>query len=414
MSEPKTLLVIGKVWPEPDSSAAGKRMIQVLKVFKSAGWNIVFSSAAATGNFTFDLKKLGIEMVPVKLNDSGFDRFLKELDPSMVLFDRFMTEEQFGWRVAEQCPGAIRILDTEDLHCLRQTREAAHKENREWQKEDLLRSEISKRELASIYRSDLTLMISEFEMDILQKVFQVPGCILLYLPFILEKIDDEDIVNAPKFEERKHFITIGNFKHEPNWDTIQFLKSKIWPMIRKQLPGSELHIYGSYVTEKAHQLHNAQDGFIIKGRAEDSAKVVSHARVCLAPLSFGAGLKGKLVEAMQCGTPSVTTKIGSEGINGDLEWSGAIEDTTESIANEAVKLYSDKIRWENAQKNGIEIINNRFAAESNISSFLNKIDEMKDNLENHRLHNFTGSMLMQHTAASSRYMSKWIEEKNRK
>ena len=92
----------------------------------------------------------------------------------------------------------------------------------------------------------------------------------------------------------------------------------------------------------------------------------------------------------------------------------AIEDTTESIANEAVKLYSDKIRWENAQKNGIEIINYRFAAESNISSFLNKIDEMKDNLENHRLYNFTGSMLMQHTVASSRYMSKWIEEKNRK
>lgn len=413
MIEPKILLVIGKVWPEPESSAAGKRMIQLLTVFKSAGWNIVFSSAAAQGKHTFELDRLGIEMIPVKLNDSGFDHYIKELTPSVVIFDRFMTEEQFGWRVAEQCPGAIRILDTEDLHCLRKTREAAHQENRNWQKDDLLHSEISKRELASIYRSDLTLMISEFEIDILQDVFHVPGSLLLYLPFLLKRMREDDITNTPSFEKRKNFITIGNFLHGPNWDAVQYLKSDIWPRIREKLPGTELHIYGAYITEKARQSHNPNDGFLIKGRAENAAQVVANARVCLAPLRFGAGLKGKLVEAMQCGTPSVSTTIGAEGINGSMEWSGAIANAPESIANEAVKLYSDKIRWENAQKNGVEIINSRFAGDRYQSSILHRINRIGDNLENHRLQNFIGSMLMHHTAASSRYMSKWIEEKNR-
>lgn len=121
----KKLLIIGFVWPEPKSSAAGSRMLQLIEVFQSENYHITFASTCGKGDKAFNLENLGIEQVTIQLNHSSFDEFIKVLDPDLVLFDRFMTEEQFGWRVAQQCPNALRILDTEDLHALRKGRQEA-------------------------------------------------------------------------------------------------------------------------------------------------------------------------------------------------------------------------------------------------------------------------------------------------
>ena len=101
---------------------------------------------------------------------------------------RFMIEEQYGWRVMKNCPNALRILDTEDLHCLRKTRHKALKEKRVFSKNDLLKEDITKREIASILRCDLSLMISTFEMDLLQNFFKIDEKLLYHLPFLLSKI----------------------------------------------------------------------------------------------------------------------------------------------------------------------------------------------------------------------------------
>lgn len=161
------------------------------------------------------------------------------------------------------------------------------------------------------------------------------------------------------------------------------------------------------------QMHRPKEGFYIKGRAEDAGAVVRQARLCLAPLRFGAGLKGKLVEAMQCGTPSVTTEIGAEGIAGDLEWSGIVAGDPKEFADAAVELYNSKSTWQQAQKKGIRIINERFQKEQFGPELLDRVEQIKSNLEQHRRQNFTGAMLLHHTAASTKYMSRWIEAKNR-
>ena len=179
------LLIIGYVWPEPRSSAAGSRMMQLIRLFQRAGYEITFSTPAATGEHHEDLAAMGVSTQSVALNCSSFDHFVKELMPDVVLFDRFMMEEQFGWRVAEQCPNALRILDTEDLHSLRLARHKALKAGREMTKADLFSSE-AKREVAAILRSDLSLMISRYEMELLQTTFQVDAALLYHLPFLLE------------------------------------------------------------------------------------------------------------------------------------------------------------------------------------------------------------------------------------
>lgn len=405
------VLIIGKVWPEPNSSAAGSRMMELIEVLQNEGWEITFASAASDSNYAVNLEGFEVRKESIKLNDSSFDEFILELSPDIVLFDRFMTEEQFGWRVAEQCPDALRILDTEDLHCLREARHQAWKAGREFHQDDVF-NDIAKREIASILRCDLSLIISEFEMELLKDVFKVDKSLLLRLPFLLNKILYSDVNNWKPFNKRNHFVSIGNFLHEPNWNAVLHLKEEIWPLIKAQLPNAELHIYGAYPSQKVEQLHNEVEGFLVKGRAEDAKEVVGSARVLLAPLRFGAGLKGKLIEAMQCGTPSVTTEIGAESMHGNLPWPGAIENEPEKFANAAVELYQNEVKWKKAQELGFQIINQLYKKEELGDKLIIKIEQLRNNLKTHRQQNFIGAILQHHTAASTKYMSKWIEAKN--
>ena len=414
MQKTQQILIIGSVWPEPNSSAAGSRMMQLIEAFQQQKWQITFCSAASESDFMFDWKSLGITKTNIELNNSSFDSFVEQLQPSMVVFDRFMTEEQFGWRVAEKCPNALRILDTIDLHCLRVGRQTAFYENRKFSNEDLLLSSVAKREIASIFRCDVSLLISEIEMDILVNFFKIPNSLLYYLPFMFNAIDSEATESWSSFEERSNFISIGNFLHEPNWNAVCYLKESIWPLIRKKLPQAELHIYGAYASQKVTEMHQPKTGFCIMGRAEDAKNVVRQARLCLAPLQFGAGLKGKLVEAMQCGTPSVTTDIGAEAMHGKLEWSGIIANGAEEIAAAAVELYTNEATWEQAQKKGIEIINTIYSKKNLSPKFIERLLDTQNNLLKHRTANFMGAMLMHHTAASTKYMSRWIEIKNKR
>ena len=407
------LLIIGFVWPEPNSSAAGGRMLQLITLFKDQGFSITFASPAIESDFMIDFELLGVSKKSITLNCSSFDVFIKQLNPSIVLFDRFMMEEQFGWRVAENCPDALRLLDTEDLHCLRFARQKAFKEKRIFSTYDLPIEDVAKREIASILRCDVSLMISEYEMELLQSVFKIDSNLLYYLPLLLEPVEDSIIQNLPTFENRNNFVFIGNFLHEPNWNAVKYLKETIWPLIRKQMPEAILQIYGAYPSRKVVQLHQPKEGFHIMGRAEDAQKVVRNARVVLAPLRFGAGIKGKLLEAMKCGTPSVTTAIGAESMCGNLPWNGFIADDAQVFADKSVELYQDATLWLKAQENGFQIIEKRYLKSLFENDFIEHILKVQIHLKQHRLNNFMGTLLQHHTLTSTKYMSKWIEEKNK-
>lgn len=413
MNQIKKLLIIGSVWPEPNSSAAGGRMMQLISIFKQNGFEITFASAVLDSDFMVDLSECGVKKVSIELNNASFDDFIIELNPDVVLFDRYTIEEQYGWRVAENCPKAIRLLDTEDLHCLRKTREKAFKEKRTFELHDLLSEDITKREIASILRCDLSFIISEFEMKLLKNLFKIDAALLHYLPFLVDEMSEEDLLKLPSFEERKNFVFIGNFIHEPNWNTVQYLKETIWPLIKKQFPEAVLEIYGAYPSQKVLQLHQPKNGFFIMGRGADANEIVKKARVVLAPIRFGAGLKGKLLEAMQCGTPSVTSTIGSEAMHANLPWNGFITDDVELFAKKAVDLYHDENLWKQSQKNGVAIVNECYQLSKYSTALIAAVNSLLNDFESHRLHNFMGSLLRHHAYKSTMYMSKWIEAKNK-
>lgn len=405
------ILIIGKVWPEPSSSAAGSRTLQLINLFLEQNWQVSFACAASESDYSFDLKSLGISTLHIVLNDSSFDDLVKNMQPHMVLFDRFTSEEQFGWRVAQNCPNALRILDTIDLHCLRLARQEAIKQNRDFSLLDL-NSDFAKREIASIYRCDVSLMISDYEMDLLINHFKIDNSLLHYVPFLLDPILIKNN-QWPSFSEREHFLSIGNFLHEPNWDAVLFLKQFIWPLIRKQLPKAEIHIYGAYPSKKVFDLNNLKEGFLIKGRADSLERVMKKTKVCLAPLRFGAGIKGKLIDAMQFGVPSVTTDIGAEAMHGEFPWNGIIANQPHKFAEAAVELYTNEIKWQQAGENGAQILNNFFLKSNHSDLLIDKLLILKNQLKSHRLSNFIGEMLMHHTVMGTKYMSLWIEAKNK-
>uniref|UniRef100_UPI0035937F71 glycosyltransferase n=1 Tax=Pricia sp. TaxID=2268138 RepID=UPI0035937F71 len=335
-----------------------------------------------------------------------------KLNPDIVVFDRFLTEEQFGWRVAEFVPKALRILDTEDLHSLRNTRQILFKADMPFSIDAWLQNDTTKREIASIYRCDLSLIISSYEMQLLTETLKIDEDLLLHLPFMLEALDEKTVNEWPSFEARKDFICIGNGKHSPNIDAILWLKKEIWPRIRKKLPDANLHIYGAYLPEHIQHMDNPKEGFKIMGWAENAKAVLRQARVGVAPLRFGAGIKGKLVDAMQAGIPTITTSIGAEGMHADYPWNGHVADTAEAFADAAARLYQNPKEWHSAQQCGIVIVNALYKKEILGQKLADTVAKIKNNLQNHRNRNFIGSMLMYHALASTKYMAKWIAVKN--
>lgn len=405
-----SLVIIGYVWPEPVSSAAGVRTWQIINAIqKLTNWKITFLSPSKENSFSDALKNRGIAIHMVSANDSSFDALIRSLAPNFVIFDRFVLEEQFGWRVKEQCPDAMRIIDTQDLHSLRRAREKAFLEKAtvEYFSEDFLR------ELASMYRSDSSLIISDFEKTLLEEKFQLTSSLLYLLRFFY---DDKTERTNLSFEDRKNFLFLGNYRHPPNHDAALWLCQEIWPSIFAKLPSAALHLYGAYAPKNISSLHNPSKGIHFMGHAPDQYESFSQYRVNLAPLRFGAGIKGKISDAWLVHTPCISTSIGAEGMGykDGQPWGGIMADEVDNFSTAACELYTNEKLWQSCSERGDQLMQDLFSFEKVAPAFIQHLIELKQNFSGRRKNNFIGQMLWHHTMQSTKYMSRWIEEKNKK
>jgi len=409
------ILWIALVWPEPGSSAAGIRTTQLIKAFRARGHDVEVSSPCRANEHRDKLEELGIKTVSFKPNDSSFDSYISKLDPEVVFFDRFMAEEQFGWRIREQCPNALRVLDTIDLHFLRRARERKFRQY--GSAEELSDEELSAgdtvREIASIYRSDLTLLTSDFERELLTSKFNIPIDLLTLCRFSYKSGSE-----ISKFNSRKNFVAIGNFNHAPNLDSFKLLNEVIWPKLRDELirtgdSESELHIYGAYPTKELISLDERSSRFRVKGWAENALETLSQYRVNLAPLRFGAGIKGKVVDGWAVGTPAVGTSIAAEGMIEDLSFAGEVENDWDQFAIKAAELYTNNDKWSSAQIQAALIISKLYSEELNENHLVTVTERLVSEIRNIRTKNIVGAMLWQNQLRSTEYFSRWIEVKNK-
>lgn len=442
--ESTTILFLSSLLPEPNASAAGVRTKSLLELLLQAkGVEAVHYGTGAKcnkGSFaqvsaTQELENLGVKFHHVPPNNSeAMQLFLQHSNSSdkvLVIIDRFYSEEAYSFHIHKHLPNAMILLDMQDMHSLRWHRQAMVKSRTSQQKDPLSDLPLKdyplagddklKRELASIHRSDMTLVCSPVELTILKDVYGIAEEKLCLASFFTDQSTTPLSETAP-FLERKNYVFIGGFRHEPNVDAIRQMK-KVWPRIRQQVNEAsaeqpEFHVFGPFCPRPLREeCHDPAKGFFIHGFADGPAReLLSKYRVLLAPLRFGAGIKGKIVDAWASGTPVVTTTVGSEGMAGDVigEWGGIISHNTDDFVQASVALYTDKSRWNQSRLNAIELARNHYGVHNWKASALPKIIAALNNLQIRRETDYLRGVLWQDTQRSTEYFSRWIESKEHK
>ncbi|KAL7547143.1 hypothetical protein ACHAWF_010461 [Thalassiosira exigua] len=447
-------------WPEPNSTAAGTRTMSLLKHFSSRdspfgsvhfGCGAKFPPAPSNAIGT---SGDGIHWHRIKPNRSDeMKALLQRIEHNhapirAVVFDRFYAEEAFSFRIRETCPSALLVLDMQDVHSLRLGRQCLVEEadsavsdcsdgqsvsdgNACHMTEQLMEKVITKaydaflRELASVHRSDLVLVCSSEEVKLLES-WNVPDWKLVPASFFCTDLNETSEVSR-EFEDRKDFVALGGFKHAPNVDSVKVLRYQIWPTLRTRLPDARIHVCGAYPTQQILSMHDKKLGFIVHGHVEDIDKVLLESRVLLAPLRFGAGCKGKIIDAWRCGLPVVTTPVGAEGMTNKVKeptknvitgttaeedyWGGMVASDTNAFVDAAVEMYTQKNVWTGCRDNGVNLLHQLFNGAVNLPVVENRIDGAIADLSQRRRLDFTGAMLWRDNRTSTKYFSKWIELK---
>ncbi len=430
------IVFIGFVWPEPTSSAAGQNLLSYISSCQEAHWQVSFLSAAEQNQHSAKLLDMGVMSYTCKLNCSSFNAQIIQLQPDIVIFDRFLTFEQFAWRVKQECPDSLLVIDAEDLHFLRKARQLLIKadqtnkqatndtfidifdDNKDLIDSELLYNDVCLREMACVFKADLTIVLSSFEFKLLSQVFNVNANQLTHVPFILSNNDNN--ITPLTVDQKQDFVFIGNFRHAPNLHAAKLLANTIWPQIRKALivklgnaaKQIKCHVYGAYMTPEAKQLHSPKKQFLMHGHANNQFEVINASRVMLAPIAFGAGVKGKLIDAMRVNTPCITTPIGAEGIS-EHPFAGVVAKSVKEFVEAAVKSYMDEGFHNQLVSNGLGILTKDYKLNNNKSKFIHALLQAKKQQHKNRRLNFMQQLLNQQQFQASKYMSQWIEVKNK-
>jgi hypothetical protein len=204
---------------------------------------------------------------------------------------------------------------------------------------------------------------------------------------------------------------IGSFRHPPNEDSVYWTKAELWPAIRRLDPKAELFVYGAHAQKKHLELTDPSMGFFVKGYAKDSCTMMANTRVNLAPLRFGAGIKGKIADGWWSGTPVVTTAIGAEGMHENLPLGGIAAESIDDLAQAAVGLYHDPTSWNDYSQKSLRIMTELYSPEATLEPFIQRLAWLIAHKSEHRISNFTGEMLWQTGMRATEYFSRWIEIK---
>jgi O-antigen biosynthesis protein len=420
--------LVSNLYPHPSASAAGVRTSFMLDRFtKDPSIERVYFLTGATPNDAIEKSYPEVTFFHMPPNDTpGIESVLEKIgtDLSIVIFDRFYAEEAYSFHFRRHCPDAIRVVDMQDMHSLRLGRQRVildtHDEDsadedpfnrldESIQYEPPAQDEKLQRELASLHRSDLVMVCSPHEIVLLTK-FGLRSDKIIAASFW---VDSTKAAQPTTFGSRNNFVFLGGFKHPPNVDGVKVLAEYIWPRIHQRLPESSLNIYGAFCPSHLMSKFNSSPNLYVHGFAPSLEDILTQHRVMLAPIRFGAGIKGKIVDAWRFGLPVVSTDIGAEGMNSaDGDWGGKIANTVNGYVEAAVNMYSDSPDWANASRRGTKLLHELFSVTQwdHVMTKLKHALEYRDSL---RSKDYQGAILWHQTARSTEFFSRWIECKNK-
>ncbi|MCF6226502.1 MAG: glycosyltransferase, partial [Xanthomonadales bacterium] len=365
----KKLLLIDACTPRPDQDSGSVRIINLMRIYRDLGYQVSFfpDNRQWDGKYSQALQSLGVEVLYgewIKNLPEFFSQRGKSFDT--VIVSRHYVAENYLNFIKEYMPQAKLIFDTVDLHYLREQRQADLEQD-----PALHRAAARSRraELKIINQADTTLVVSPFEqsilandapqarVDVVSNIHPIHGC-------------------RKSFSDRQNIFFIGGYQHPPNVDSAIWLAKEIWPLIHQQLPGVNCFLLGSKAPKVVQELSG--DGLIFRGFVEELEPWLDNCRIALAPLRYGAGVKGKVNMSMSFGQPVVASNIAVEGMYAENGREVLVADDAETFAAEVVRLYQDEALWNKLSENGLKNVERHFsfaAAQKNIVSMMAALNE---------------------------------------
>ena len=346
------ILIVEACMITPDQDAGSVRMLNLLRILCDEGHHVTFVADNLDGNpkYAAMLTRMGIEVLHGQFAGS-VRKVLRDRGPSLdvIVFCRYYIAIQYVNSVRSLAPHAQIIFDTVDLHFVREEREAQLLGNAAMVRSAAL---TRAKELSVMEKSDVTIVVSDVEKAFLAKI--IPSA----------RVDIVSLINTPisvgaPFAERSGILFIGGFRHAPNVDAIKWYVSEVFPIVRRLLPDVVTTVVGSNMPDEVGALH--QDGLRILGFVEDTGPLLRLARVSIAPLRYGAGIKGKINEAMNYGIPVVATECAVEGMQLLDGRDVLVSNDAHGFAQAIVRLYNDVALWDTLSAAGRANVQTHFS-----------------------------------------------------
>lgn len=347
------VLIVDACTPEPDKDSGSVRMVNLMRILVEDGWKVSFlpENRQYLPRYTRELQQLGVEAlylpwiadVPAWFAEHG-----RHLDA--VILSRHYVASAFLPLVETHAPQARRIFDTVDLHYLREERAAAIAGRDPALAR--LAADTKRSELALMRACDLTLVVSPVEQALLAT--EVPEARVEVLSNVHEVAG-----RGRGFAERRDLWFIGGFQHPPNVDAVVWFVAEVWPRVQAELPEVRFHVVGSKMPEAIRSL--AQPGVVVHGHVEDLTPFLDGCRLSVAPLRYGAGVKGKVNQAMAHGQPVVATPIAVEGMHLVDGEEVLVAETPADFASAVVRLYRDEALWGRLSEAGLANVTRHFS-----------------------------------------------------
>jgi glycosyltransferase involved in cell wall biosynthesis len=335
-------------------------MRRLLDVLQSLSCKVTFAASCPSawpplderaGRDISSLRLSGIEVVEGEEIRAVEDHLLskgKEYD-AVLLSGGVYTAARHIQSVIKHAPQAIKIFDTVDLHFLREFRHARLTRSHH----RLRRALVCKaNEVAIARRADYTLVVSDLEKETLERECpQARVC-------VLSNIHEVFGCRMP-FAERRDLMFVGAFQHLPNIDAVTWFVSEIFPLVKAEIAGLKIHIIGGHPPAEITDL--SADDVIVTGHVADIAPYFDACRLSVAPLRFGAGVKGKALMSMSYGLPVVMTSIAAEGMHLTDGRDALVADSPAEFSRAIASLYEDEVQWAQLSRNGLEIVSRHFS-----------------------------------------------------
>jgi O-antigen biosynthesis protein len=348
----KCVLIVEACMITPDQDSGSVRLENMMQLLRDDNWHVVFvaENLEGTAKYRYRLETMGVEVLydawagsvrnVLRTRGNEFDAVM--LCRHYVAYSHLPDVKKFA-------PRARVVFDTVDLHYLREEREAALH-----QSESLARraADTKRQELAVISASDVTIVVSPVERQIL--LATLPSAHISFVSNIHRAQEDH-----ASFDERSGVLFVGGFRHPPNIDAVRWYATEVLPFLQRIDPAIETIIVGSNMPDEIVNLD--RPGLRIAGHVTDLESLLRKTRVSVAPLRFGAGVKGKINEAMNFGIPVVATSLAIEGMFIEAETHCLVANEAQEFAQQIARVYRDQALWQQLSANGIASVSKNFS-----------------------------------------------------